>query len=143
LKEENQDQVELFLASHPDFELIDAAPILAARTSLVIDGPYLSLRPDVHGTDGFFAAIFERKKALVTDKAKSEPAFESETETEVLLELEVQNELVVQEILVPPVDTQTEAELKVKPKAKPRAKPKAKAKVKDIEKPQPEDASGT
>jgi len=53
LTEENENQAEKFLADHPDFELIDAAPILAARTSLVIDGPYLKLRPDLHGTDGF------------------------------------------------------------------------------------------
>jgi len=70
LQEENQAQAEFFLANHPDFELVDAAPILAARTSLQIDGPYLSLRPDVHGTDGFFAAIFERKKSLVSDEAE-------------------------------------------------------------------------
>lgn len=64
LAEENQEQVERFLAAHPDFELIDAAPLLAARTPLHIEGPYLSLRPDVHGTDGFFAAVMERKKDL-------------------------------------------------------------------------------
>ncbi len=65
LAEENQAQVERFLGEHPDFELIDAAPILAARTPLQITGPYLSLRPDVHGTDGFFAAVMERKKNLI------------------------------------------------------------------------------
>ena len=59
------EQVERFLAAHPDFELVDAAPLLAARTPLHIEGPYLSLRPDVHGTDGFFAAVMERKKDLV------------------------------------------------------------------------------
>ncbi len=63
LVEENQAQAERFLAEHPDFELIDAAQLLAARTSLQIEGPYLNLRPDVHGTDGFFAAVFERRKA--------------------------------------------------------------------------------
>jgi 16S rRNA (cytosine967-C5)-methyltransferase len=72
LKEENQDQAELFLANHPDFELIDAAPILASRTNLHIEGPYLSLRPDVHGTDGFFAAIFERKKSATLKNTESE-----------------------------------------------------------------------
>jgi 16S rRNA (cytosine967-C5)-methyltransferase len=145
LKEENQEQAERFLANHPDFELIDAAPILAARTSLQIEGPYLSLRPDVHGTDGFFAAIFERKKALVTEKVKSEPELESDTETEVLseaqLEPESRIEPVVQEILVPHENTQTEAEPKEKSKAKPRSKPKAK--VKNSEKPQAEDVKGT
>ena len=61
LSEENEAQVETFLALHPDFHVVDAAPILAARTPLQIEGPYLKLRPDVHGTDGFFAVVFERK----------------------------------------------------------------------------------
>lgn len=63
LVEENQAQAERFLAEHPDFELVDAAQLLAARTPLQLEGPYLNLRPDVHGTDGFFAAVFERRKA--------------------------------------------------------------------------------
>lgn len=83
LKEENQDQAELFLANHPDFELVDAAPILAARTTLHIEGPYLNLRPDVHGTDGFFAAIFERKKALVSEKILSDVEEEPELQMNV------------------------------------------------------------
>ena len=63
LAEENEVQAERFLASHPDFERVDAAEILAARLeNLKLDGPYVQLRPDVHGTDGFFAAVFERKK---------------------------------------------------------------------------------
>jgi len=63
LIEENQAQAERFLAEHPDFVLLDAAQLLAARTPLQLEGPYLNLRPDVHGTDGFFAAVFERRKA--------------------------------------------------------------------------------
>jgi 16S rRNA (cytosine967-C5)-methyltransferase len=76
LVEENQAQAERFLAEHPDFELIDAAQLLAARTPLQIEGPYLNLRPDVHGTDGFFAAVFERRKAgaAVTPEAQEEAA---------------------------------------------------------------------
>ncbi|MGE8675605.1 MAG: hypothetical protein ACN6PB_21385, partial [Achromobacter kerstersii] len=63
LAEENEVQAERFLASHPDFERVDAAEILAARCeTLKLEGPYVQLRPDVHGTDGFFAAVFERKK---------------------------------------------------------------------------------
>jgi 16S rRNA (cytosine967-C5)-methyltransferase len=94
LKEENQDQAELFLANHPDFELIDAAPILAARTPLQIEGPYLSLRPDVHGTDGFFAAIFERKKNLVLETIAStkESSGEAFVEASDLIEPEVESE---------------------------------------------------
>nr|WP_238531887.1 RsmB/NOP family class I SAM-dependent RNA methyltransferase [Achromobacter arsenitoxydans] len=63
LAEENEAQADRFLASHPDFERVDAAEILAARCeTLKLEGPYVQLRPDVHGTDGFFAAVFERKK---------------------------------------------------------------------------------
>nr|WP_253826991.1 RsmB/NOP family class I SAM-dependent RNA methyltransferase [Achromobacter ruhlandii] len=66
LAEENEVQAERFLASHPDFERIDAAEILAARCeNLKLEGPYVQLRPDVHGTDGFFAAVFERRKKAV------------------------------------------------------------------------------
>ncbi len=63
LAEENEVQAERFLASHPDFERLDAAEILAGRCdNLKLEGPYVQLRPDVHGTDGFFAAVFERRK---------------------------------------------------------------------------------
>ena len=64
LSEENEAQADTFLASHPDFHVIGAAPILAARTNLQIDGPYLKLRPDIHGTDGFFAVVFERNSSV-------------------------------------------------------------------------------
>jgi len=75
LAEENQVQAEQFLASHPDFELVDGAALLANRCAgLGLSGPYVQLRPDVHGTDGFFAAVFERKKA--TAAADPAPAVE-------------------------------------------------------------------
>lgn len=94
LKEENQDQAESFLANHPDFALVDAAPILAARTPLHLEGPYLSLRPDVHGTDGFFAAIFERKKNLVSEAVAStkEQAAEVFVDASDLIDPEVESE---------------------------------------------------
>lgn len=76
LTEENENQAEKFLAEHPDFELVDAAPILAARTPLLIEGPYLKLRPDVHGTDGFFAAVFERRKQ--TPSLTTEPVLQAD-----------------------------------------------------------------
>jgi len=63
LAEENEQQVAAFLAHHPDFVLVDASETLAARgVNLHLDDPYLKLRPDVHGTDGFFAAVLERAK---------------------------------------------------------------------------------
>jgi len=126
LKEENQDQVEFFLANHPDFELVDASPILAARTSLHIEGPYLSLRPDVHGTDGFFATIFERKKNLVSEKAGSEFEAELELESAVLLATEDLIEPKVNEMPALHIEAETEAEPELEPKIKSKAKPRVK-----------------
>lgn len=63
LPEENEDQVQAFLAEHPEFSLQDAAPLLKDRCEVPeMDGPYLRLRPDLHGTDGFFAAVMQRDK---------------------------------------------------------------------------------
>jgi len=55
---------------------VDAAEILGARCeSLKLEGPYVQLRPDLHGTDGFFAAVFERKKkGAGTDAAEAAEA---------------------------------------------------------------------
>ena len=80
LAEENEVQAERFLAGHPDFERVDAAEILAARCeNLKIEGPYVQLRPDVHGTDGFFAAVFERRKngAAAADAGEAPEAGEA------------------------------------------------------------------
>lgn len=64
LPEENEQQVEAFLAENPDFKLLDAGKIAADRCeNLTLQGPYLNMRPDRHGTDGFFAAVLEREKA--------------------------------------------------------------------------------
>ncbi len=64
LPEENEQQVEAFLEANPGFELMDAAEIAADRCpGLELEGPYLKLRPDLHGTDGFFAAVLQRRKA--------------------------------------------------------------------------------
>ncbi|MDX3894025.1 RsmB/NOP family class I SAM-dependent RNA methyltransferase [Pusillimonas sp.] len=64
LPEENQQQVEAFLAANPDFELLNAGEIITDRCkNLTLEGPYLSMRPDRHGTDGFFAAAMQRSVA--------------------------------------------------------------------------------
>src|SRR5690606_21518709 len=63
LPEENQQQVEAFLAEHPAFKLLDASEIITDRCkNLTLSGPYLSMRPDLHGTDGFFAAVLQRSE---------------------------------------------------------------------------------
>ncbi len=64
LPEENEEQVQAFLAGHPEFSLLGAADVLGERCALPgMEGPFLRLRPDRHGTDGFFAAVMQRAKA--------------------------------------------------------------------------------
>ena len=66
LPQENQAQVDWFLQQHPHFELIDVNSIIASRSpDLTMAGPYLELRPDYHHTDGFFAAVLQRKTETV------------------------------------------------------------------------------
>ncbi len=63
LAEENEAIVSEFLASHPDFHLVKAADVLERQGVKVPEtGEYLRLKPHVHDTDGFFAAVMERRK---------------------------------------------------------------------------------
>jgi 16S rRNA (cytosine967-C5)-methyltransferase len=61
LPEENQHIVQAFLASHPDFVLLPAGVVLQQQKIPLEMGDYLELRPNLHATDGFFAAVLERK----------------------------------------------------------------------------------
>lgn len=71
LPEENEDQVAAFLADNPEFTLLDASSIVRDRCeNLTLPGPFLSMRPDRHGTDGFFAAVMERSKPAAVEKAR-------------------------------------------------------------------------
>jgi 16S rRNA (cytosine967-C5)-methyltransferase len=60
LKEENEAQVEGFLASHPEFRVVPLASAWSLPGEPPSDGPYLALTPRRHGTDGFFGAVLER-----------------------------------------------------------------------------------
>ena len=60
LPEENQHIVEAFLAAHPDFVLKPAGEVLQQQKIALGMGDYLELRPQLHATDGFFAAVLER-----------------------------------------------------------------------------------
>jgi len=62
LPQENQAIVDAFLAQHSDFILRPVADILAQQKILLEAGAYLQLTPQQHNTDGFFAAVLERKK---------------------------------------------------------------------------------
>lgn len=60
LAEENQAIATDFLAKHPEFTPQSAGEILA-KQGIDLPGDTLQLFPHQHGTDGFFAAVFERK----------------------------------------------------------------------------------
>lgn len=61
LRAENEAIVEAFLAANPEFSLCDAHELLPEGVAGQLDGPYLKLLPQKHGTDGFFAAALTRK----------------------------------------------------------------------------------
>ncbi len=63
LPQENEEQIDAFLTTHPEFTLLDVQTVLGDRCpDLGMKTAYLKLRPDVHGTDGFFAAVLEKNK---------------------------------------------------------------------------------
>jgi len=62
LDEENTEVVEAFLAAHAQFELMPANAALAQQRIGLDTGDYLRLAPDLHGTDGFFAALLAKTK---------------------------------------------------------------------------------
>jgi 16S rRNA (cytosine967-C5)-methyltransferase len=62
LREENDAVVDAFRARHPQFAPVAAAEILARRNiALAMPDAALRLTPHRHGTDGFFAAVLERR----------------------------------------------------------------------------------
>nr|WP_314546128.1 RsmB/NOP family class I SAM-dependent RNA methyltransferase [uncultured Massilia sp.] len=63
LDEENDAIVQGFLATHPDFELVPVSKVLAEQRIELEMGDTLKMLPHKHGTDGFFAAVLERKAA--------------------------------------------------------------------------------
>jgi 16S rRNA (cytosine967-C5)-methyltransferase len=67
LREENEVQAEDFLAAEPDFAPLPASDVW--RETIGGDAPfgddYLFLTPALHGTDGFFVALFERRNESV------------------------------------------------------------------------------
>ncbi|KXB30960.1 SAM-dependent methyltransferase [Dechloromonas denitrificans] len=60
LTAENDAIVDAFLASHPDFTLTPASAVLA-KHGIALDGDLLRLLPHQHNTDGFFAAVLDKK----------------------------------------------------------------------------------
>jgi 16S rRNA (cytosine967-C5)-methyltransferase len=72
LNEENDVVVEQFLATHEDFQLVPVRDVLAEQRIPLEMDKYLKLLPHKHNTDGFFAAVLERKPM----GAKAAPAEE-------------------------------------------------------------------
>jgi len=80
LPQENQAIAEDFLAKHPDFEVVPAAQALKSLFPKDVmplgcspDNPWWQLWPHIHGTDGFFGAVFQRKAVSpVADADKDE-----------------------------------------------------------------------
>lgn len=72
LAAENNEVADAFLAAHPGFVAVSAAEVLTRQgIDIAGAGERLELLPQRHGTDGFFAAVFERRveRAEVTAAA--------------------------------------------------------------------------
>jgi len=66
LREENEDRIEAFLKTHPDFYVVPiqtawAETLKKAECPDMGEAPYLRLSPHSHDTDGFFVAVLQRK----------------------------------------------------------------------------------
>jgi 16S rRNA (cytosine967-C5)-methyltransferase len=79
LPQENQQIAEEFLAKHPNFEVVAAAEVLKPlfpKDKMPIgcspDNPWWQLWPHIHGTDGFFGAVFQKKAAAPVAKIDHE-----------------------------------------------------------------------
>lgn len=63
LAEENEDVIDSFSAQHPEFKSLNCGELLSNQSLRVETGERLRLWPHVHGTDGFFGAVFTRERA--------------------------------------------------------------------------------
>jgi 16S rRNA (cytosine967-C5)-methyltransferase len=51
------------LGDHPQFEIMEPSAVLRRyQLESLSEGKYFQLKPHVHGTDGFFAAVMRRKQ---------------------------------------------------------------------------------
>ena len=88
LPQENQAIAEDFLAKHPQFEVVPAADVLKPlfpKDKLPLgcspDNPWWQLWPHIHGTDGFFGAVFQKKAAAPTADSAKFPQKETQIKT--------------------------------------------------------------
>ncbi len=82
LDEENDRIVEQFLANHEEFTLVPMHKVLAEQKIDLEMGDYLKLLPHKHQTDGFFAAVLERKPLPPRAPKPKDDAAEAQAEDE-------------------------------------------------------------
>jgi 16S rRNA (cytosine967-C5)-methyltransferase len=65
MPDENEKVADAFAAAHPDFEPLPVVECLekahVADAGALVEGAYLRAWPHRHGTDGFFAAAWQRR----------------------------------------------------------------------------------
>jgi 16S rRNA (cytosine967-C5)-methyltransferase len=62
LPEENEEIAANFLSTHPEFTLVPMGEVLREQKIPLEMDEFLKLLPHLHQTDGFFAAVFQRRK---------------------------------------------------------------------------------
>ena len=63
LAEENQNQIQNFLANHAEFSLVNCSDLLKSNKIELDTGEFLQLNPATHHTDGFFAAVMQKSSS--------------------------------------------------------------------------------
>src|SRR5450830_8840 len=135
LSDENEQIAESFLATHPEFKLLNAAEILSQQQINLDTGKYLKLLPHLHHTDGFFAAVFEKVDVASEPAKKTTPVVTTEEVKEIVPPVEksttVKKATAPKKVKVAKTDAaeavataETEAVLEKPAKAKAAAKPK-------------------
>lgn len=67
LPEENQVIIKDFLATHPQFTLLNCSELLLQQKISLDTGEFLQLSPQLHQTDGFFAAALTRTQVVESE----------------------------------------------------------------------------
>lgn len=62
MDEENEQIVKAFLEKYPEFQLVPMKDVLAEQKIALEMNDYLKMLPQTHQTDGFFAAVLERRR---------------------------------------------------------------------------------
>jgi 16S rRNA (cytosine967-C5)-methyltransferase len=86
LDEENEGIVAQFLSSHLDFSLVPASQVMEEQKIALEMGDYFKLYPHIHHTDGFFAAVMQRKKIVLNVPSGAIDASEASEAAEVTVQ---------------------------------------------------------